>query len=275
MPEIGMNGGAQNKGESNNLPSRIHTHIAMTHPKRGDIFPMEHKMLSTVQVLEKLNQALLQRRPFSLVRIGDGENLVLAQNSVWAMELVLKERWAIKANRGQKGLHLPNLPLRDAVRDAVAKADVVGILPHGDTSIIAPAYLKRPLTDQIFQHFSLKPKAICDARINREMLFTQQFYSVVTPRRIVLVTRQPEPLKQTLTAPPYCLNIVHTLPFGDYSQMDATLEWFKQNGDTFDLALFSCGVNAVVLAQKTAELTGKAALDFGKATNIILKGTPN
>ncbi|MNW17041.1 hypothetical protein D3C71_2160890 [compost metagenome] len=57
--------------------------------------------------------------------------------------------------------------------------------------------------------------------------------------------------------------------------MDTTLEWFRQNRETFDLALFSCGVNAVVLAQKTAELTGKAALDFGKAGNIILKGTPN
>ncbi len=231
--------------------------------------------LTTTQVLDRLKLALEKRRPFSLVRIGDGENLVLAQNSVFPMDFVLKERWAIKANRGQKGLQLPNLPLRDAVRDAVTKADVVGILPHEDTSIIAPAYLKRQLTDQVFQAHGLKPKAICDARINREMLFTQQFWSVVTPWRIVLVTREPEPLKRALAAPPYRLNIVHTLPFGDYSQMDTTLEWFRQNRETFDLALFSCGVNAVVLAQKTAELTGKAALDFGKAGNIILKGTPN
>jgi hypothetical protein len=228
-----------------------------------------------MQVLDRLNLALEKRHPFSLVRIGDGENLVMAQNSVWPMDTVLKERWAIKANRGQKGLHLPNLPLRDAVRDAIAKADMVGILPHEDTSINAPAYLKRQLTDRIFQYYDLKPKAVCDARINREMLFTQQFWTVVTPRRIVLVTRDPEPLKLALTAPPYRLNIVHTLPFGDYSQMDATLGWFKQNRDAFDLALFSCGVNAVVLSQKTAELTGKAAIDFGKAGNIILKGTPN
>ncbi|MNO04285.1 hypothetical protein D3C81_2252680 [compost metagenome] len=82
-------------------------------------------------------------------------------------------------------------------------------------------------------------------------------------------------MKEALTAPPYSLNIVHTLPFGDYSQMDTTLEWLKQNRETFDLVLFSCGVNAVVLAQRTAELTGKAAMDFGKAGNIILKGTPN
>ncbi|RAV00525.1 GT-D fold domain-containing glycosyltransferase [Paenibacillus sp. YN15] len=236
---------------------------------------MESIPLNMMQVLDRLNLALEQRLPFSLVRIGDGENLVLAQDSVWPMEAVLKERWAIKANRGQKGLHLPNLPLRDAVRDAAAKADVVGILPHEDTTILAPAYLKRQLTDQLFQHYGLRPKAVCDARINREMLFSQTFWSVVTPRRIVLATRDPEPLRQALTAPPYLLNIVHTLPFGDYSQMDATLEWLRQNSDTFDLALFSCGVNAVVLAQKTAELTGRAALDFGKAANIILKGTPN
>ena len=86
--------------------------------------------LTTIQVLDRLQLALEKRRPFSLVRIGDGENLVLAQNSVFPMDFVLKERWAIKANRGQKGLQLPNLPLRDAVRDAVTKADVGGILPH-------------------------------------------------------------------------------------------------------------------------------------------------
>jgi hypothetical protein len=34
-------------------------------------------------------------------------------------------------------------------------------------------------------------------------------------------------------------------------------------------------VNAVVLAERTAALAGKVAIDFGKANNIILKGRAN
>jgi hypothetical protein len=231
--------------------------------------------LDTRQVLERLGHALENRFPFSLVRVGDGENLVLAQDTVWPMENVLKERWAIKANKGQKGLNLPNLTLRDAVKEAIRLADVVGILPHGDAVINAPDYLKRPLTDQVFAHYSLQPQATCNACINRELVFAPQFWSLLTNKRILLITREHESLRTALTAHPYRLNVTHALPFGHYDQMEETLEWLRLNRDTFDLALITCGVNAVVLAQKTAELTGKAAIDFGKAANIILKGSPN
>lgn len=236
---------------------------------------MRNPYLDINQVLERIRYALAGKHPFSLVRIGDGENLVMAQDTVWPMEMVLKERWAIKANRGQKGLNLPNLALRDAVRDAIAKADVVGILPYGDSSINAPDYLKRPLTERIFQYYKLQPKATCHACVNRDMVYTQDFWSAITPYRIVVVTREAEALREALIRPPYSLTIPHALSFGHYDQMEETLAWLKDNRDEFDLVLFTCGVNAIVLAQKTAELTGKVALDFGKAASIILKGVPN
>ncbi|MDF2923778.1 MAG: hypothetical protein K0R57_2692 [Paenibacillaceae bacterium] len=236
---------------------------------------MNYPYLDTEQVLLRLGHALEARLPFSLVRMGDGENLVLAQDTVWPVEDVLKERWAIKANKGQKGLTLPNYALRDAVREAIGKADVVGILPHGDSVINAPEYLKRQLTDQIFQYYSLSPKAACHACINRDMVYTQQFWSLITGQRIVLVTREAETLRQKLVAPPYSLTVVHALPFAHYGYMEETLQWLSDHRDAFDLVLFTCGVNAVVLAQKTAELTGKVALDFGKAASIITKGSPN
>lgn len=236
---------------------------------------MGNNNLDLEQVLERLHHALDNHLPFSLVRIGDGENLVLAQDTVWSLDSVLQERWAIKANRGQKGLNLPNLALRDSVKEAITKADIVGILPYGDSVIKAPDYLKRELTDKILDYYSIQPKATCDACINREMVYSQQFWSLLTNRRILLVTRESEELRHALMSPTYQLTISHTLPFGHYDQMEETLYWLEHNRDQFDLALFTCGVNAVVLAQKTAELTGRAALDFGKAANIILKGSPN
>lgn len=74
------------------------------------------------------------------------------------MEKVLQERWAVKANLGQKGLFLPNTELRDAVAEAVSKASITGILPYDDESIKAPSYMKRELTDQVFAHYALSPR---------------------------------------------------------------------------------------------------------------------
>lgn len=236
---------------------------------------MNTQNLDFDQVLDRLAAALNHKLPFSLVRVGDGENLVMAQDSVWPLEKVLEERWAVKANRGQKGLTLPNLMLRDAVAAAATKADVVGILPHGDSIINAPDYLKRPLTDQVFNHFSISPKATCHACINRDMVYSQRFWTLLTGRRIVLVTREAEVLRAALSSPPYNLTIVDALPFGHYDQMEETLKWMRQHKEAFDLVLYTCGVNAVVLAQQTAEQTGRVALDFGKAASIILKGAAN
>ncbi|MBT2284472.1 hypothetical protein J7E78_13080 [Paenibacillus polymyxa] len=226
-------------------------------------------------VLDQLEAALLEERPLSLVRVGDGENIVMSQETVWSTEQVLQERWAIKANLGQKGLTLPNPQLRDEVAASLQRADIVGILPRGDSTINAPDYLKRPLTDMVFAHFGISPPMTCHACVNRELAQNPRFWQMLAGKRVLLVTREIEALRATLISEPYHLSIVTTLPFDSYDQMQDTLEWIQTNQDTFDVALFSCGVNAVVLAERTAALAGKVAIDFGKANNIILKGRAN
>ncbi|PQP82721.1 hypothetical protein C0Q44_15080 [Paenibacillus sp. PCH8] len=226
-------------------------------------------------VLDQLEAALIEQRPLSLVRVGDGENIVMSQETVWTTEQVLQERWAIKANLGQKGLRLPNLQLRDEVAASLQRASIVGILPRGDNTIKAPHYLKRPLTDIVFAHFGIAPALTCHACVNRELAQVPRFWQMLAGKRVLLVTRELEQLRAALVQEPYHLNIVSSLPFDSYDQMDETLQWIQTNQHTYDVALFSCGVNAVILAERTAALTGKVAIDFGKANNIILKGRAN
>ncbi|MET3832644.1 hypothetical protein ABIC86_004117 [Paenibacillus sp. DS2363] len=226
-------------------------------------------------VLDQLESALREHRPLSLVRVGDGENIVMSQETVWPTEQVLQERWAKKANLGQKGLRLPNPKLRDEVAASLQRADIVGILPRGDSTINAPDYLKRPLTDMVFAHFGISPPMTCHACVNRELAQNPRFWQMLAGKRVLLVTREIEALRVMLERDPYNLNIVTALPFDSYDQMDETLHWIQNNQHTFDVALFSCGVNAVILAERTAALAGKVAIDFGKANNIILKGRAN
>lgn len=236
---------------------------------------MDSIYLELEGVLEQLETALLEQRPLSLVRVGDGENIVMSQETVWTTEQVLQERWAKKANLGQKGLRLPNPQLRDEVAASLQRADIVGVLPRGDSTINAPDYLKRPLTDMVFAHFGISPSRTCHACVNRELAQNPRFWQMLAGKRVLLVTRETEALRATLEREPYHLTIVTALPFDSYDHMQETLEWIQTNQDTFDVALFSCGVNAVVLAERTAALAGKVAIDFGKANNIILKGRAN
>ncbi|MBB6024254.1 hypothetical protein HNR77_005362 [Paenibacillus sp. JGP012] len=226
-------------------------------------------------VLDQLEAALKEQRPFSLVRVGDGENIVMSQDVVWTTEEVLQERWAIKANRGQKGVRLPNLQLRDEVAASLQRASMVGVLPPADLTINAPDYLKRPLTDMLFAHFGIYPALTCHACVNREMVQMPRFWRILAGKRVLLVTREIEKLRAALVQEPYHLNIAAALPFDNYDQMMETLQWIQTNQHSFDVALFSCGVNAVILAERTAALAGKVAIDFGKANSIILNGRAN
>ncbi|MEK3827623.1 GT-D fold domain-containing glycosyltransferase [Paenibacillus sp. FSL K6-1558] len=236
---------------------------------------MNSTYLEMQDVLDQLEAALQEKRPFSLVRVGDGENIVMSQESVWPMEQVLQERWAIKANLGQKGLRLPNLKMRDEVAASLKRATIVGVLPRGDSTIKAPDYLKRPLTDMIFAHYGIVPALTCHACVNRELVQVPRFWQMLAGKRVLLVTRELDELQAALVKEPYHLDIVSTLAFDNYDQMDETLQWIQTHQDDFDVALFSCGVNAVILAERTAALAGKVAIDFGKANNMILKGRAN
>lgn len=236
---------------------------------------MDSSYLELEDVIQEIKHALETNKPFSLVRIGDGENLVLAQDSIMNIQEVLNERWAIKANNGQKGVHLPNLTLRDLMVKSIKQADVVGIHPYNDKTIKAPDHLKRDLTDKILVKYNIKPNLTCNACINRQIAQRQDFWSLLKGKRILLIYQFADELKGILQSEPYHLNIPLIVSFSHYNQMTATLSFITENKNNFDIALICCGVNAVVLAQKVAELAGKVGLDFGKGSNILIKGRPN
>jgi hypothetical protein len=235
--------------------------------------------LNGEQVLARIKEALDHHRPFSLIRIGDGENVIMAQKSVWSLKEVLRTPWAKRANNPvrtrsarlghkEKGVTLPNLKLRNQMVRSVRKADIVGILPIKD-KIKAPKRVRRPLTNKIFRYYKLKPRFTCDAFINREFASKQEFWEMLRGKRILLITEHAQKLKEVLQSDPYNMVIAGTIIFTHFKQMSRTLKTVKGMKDQFDVALISCGVNAVVLAPEVARLTGKVAIDFGKGPKVI------
>lgn len=223
------------------------------------------------EIVSRLRTALNNKTPYSLVRIGDGENFVLSQDSVYSMEKTLGQLWVQEANKGRKGVKLPNIVLRDQLVEAIKESDIVGILAQNDNVIRAHPNHKRFLTNKIFDYFQLQPKAVCNAIVNRELIYYKPFWEMLheAGSRVVLVSRWAGGTKQRLIRPPYNLQVPFTLSFERYEMMEDTLNILEQRKDEYDIALISCGVNAVVLTHQVAKRIGKVAVDFGIGSQII------
>ncbi|MEW4267079.1 GT-D fold domain-containing glycosyltransferase [Priestia aryabhattai] len=233
----------------------------------------DEQLLTVDQVLKKLNKAIKKKKPFSLVRVGDGENIVLAQNSIMTIEEVLKEKWAQRANQDRrlKGVTLPNLTLRNQMVNAIKGANIVGIPFYNNDPILTDDRLKRELTDQVFNYFHINPKKSCHTFVNRVFAQKKRFWKLLKNKKILLISQWSEQSAQILREKPYNLNVSMTLNFDHYDQMEHTLETIKVNKENFDIALISCGVNSVVLAHKVAEITGNIGIDFGKSLMYMVR----
>src|SRR5690606_33564080 len=158
----------------------------------------------------------------------------------------------------KKGVYLPNLRLRDQLVQSIKKATIVGILPKNDQVIRAPQYLKRGLTDRIFRYYKLNPRLTCNARVNRLIAQKRLLPNFLRGKRILVITRNPKRVKSILQQ--FNLNVTATIPFSNYAQINSTIKKVNSIQTQFDVALLSCGVNAVILAPKIANSTGKVAL---------------
>lgn len=228
--------------------------------------------LRSSEVLERIKYALRNKEPFSLVRVGDGENIVLAQNTVMTLQQVLMTKWGTLANRSRslKGLTLPNLKMRDLMVDAIRKASVVGVLDYDDDVILADPGFKRSLTDKVFGYFDLQPRYTCNALFCRYVVKDPGFWEMLRDYKVAIVTRDPDELAELLKVKPYRQQIAGKVSFSHYDQLESVMEELKENSDYFDVALIACGVNAVVLAQRVADELGKVGIDIGKGLTRML-----
>lgn len=233
-------------------------------------FP-DQSLLSDLEVLRRISKALQNKKPFSLIRIGDGENVVMSQYNILPPEKFLK---TIFARHGEAvGYTLPNIKLRDQMLEAVRQADIVGVLRVKNDGVMAPKRFKRPLTNKIFAYYHLRPPALCSATVNRRLVSRRLFWEILHKYRVLLISRWAKQFTDVVTRRYSKLkpNIVAALNCHDYSQLSATFRAVTK--EDFDLALISAGVNAVILAPKIAQNYQKVALDFGHVMFYLVKNS--
>lgn len=229
--------------------------------------------LSTVDVIRQIHKAMEEKTSLSVVRVGDGENLCLAQYKVWPIAKVLSTRWAtLSRTTKRKGVRLPNIALRERLIKCISRADIVGLPYQNDTELLAEQQYLRPLTDACFEKYGIMPKKLCHTFVNRHMVEYEEFWEMLRGKRVAVISRWAESFKKYVGRKygSCAIHIVKSIPIDRYEDINKVLGKMKKV--ECDIVLISAGVNAVILAQRLAEKQGRVAIDFGKSLIFMITG---
>lgn len=223
--------------------------------------PHFRHMLTPDELAQRILHALDTRSPFSLVRVGDGELLTLAQGCVLSVEQV-KEQGSFL---GYAGVDVPDFEARDRVRDSIRQASVVGIPKLRIRNF-------QPLALAVFQAHGIDygSLTLTDSLINYYLYQAGHLSRIVGGRRVLIVGMLAGPLADYMRS--NGVNVVAAIsPVEGVKDVPRVMAEIAAAHD-FDIALVAAGVAAVVLSQRIATELGKVAIDFGHLANSMIKG---
>lgn len=214
-------------------------------------------LLGPESVWETIDAALREKRPFSFIRLGDGELLTLAQDVV----LPVAEVRAASPFLPYAGVVVPDFAARDETAEAIRAASLVGVPVSRE-----PHY--QPLLFRVLRAHRI---ACADLELTTSTmnyaLHEQGFLQrLLAGRKLLIVGNVANELAQALRGHGFQATgaISPVRGFGDADRVvreAATRD--------FDLALVSAGVAAIPIVVRLAALTGKVAIDFGHLADKI------
>ncbi|SFA93681.1 hypothetical protein SAMN05216312_102366 [Cohnella sp. OV330] len=209
------------------------------------------RLLGTEELCAELEAALAAGRPYSVVRLGDGELLTLAQDTLKPAAEIARESPFLS----YAGVDAPDRAARDELAAAIRRATVVGV-PLSRR----PNY--QPLLFEALRRNGVPPESLrfTSSMVNYALHESGHLMRLAAGKRIAVVGNSADALARALRAAG--LEVVHTVsPVDGIADYASAVE--RAAAVPFDLALVSAGVAAVPICVWLSERTGKAAFDFG------------
>ncbi|ACT02148.1 GT-D fold domain-containing glycosyltransferase [Paenibacillus sp. JDR-2] len=223
---------------------------------------MEHAipLMPPEQVRDAILYAMEEKRPLSIVRLGDGELLTMAQEIVMPVDQVRREGKFLE----YAGVKVPDLDIRNRLAVAVTGADIVGI-----PRTRMPNY--QLLVSPVFQAYglSLRERQWTDSLINYSLCTAGCLLPILQNKRVLLIGNMAEPLSAVLAN--RGLSVAGVVAPVNGARDAARVVTLARQYD-FDIALVSAGIAAVLITEELARVTGKVAIDFGHLANALIKG---
>jgi len=204
--------------------------------------------------------ALDAQRPLSVVRLGDGELLTLAADTV----LPGQEVQELAPFLPYAGVPCSTPDIRAMLAEAIQAADWVGVP-------ISRAPTFQGLLFPVFRHFGIdwSRLKLTSSTINYSLHQSGLLLPVLQGRRVLLIGSQAAELGALL----HNRGIHVTGIIGSVAGvMDIPRVMQLTAEHAFDIALVAAGIPAVILCRRIAGELGKVALDFGHLADKLVKG---
>ncbi len=220
------------------------------------------EIMDEKQVYRRIEEAFNKKSSLSIVRLGDGEALTLAQDKAMPVAEVAKRSFLRYA-----GVNVPDLKGRDRLAFSVRKAGIVGIPVN-----LMPDFL--PLLLEAFKALHINPCSmdLTNACINYFLYRSGRLKRFLLDYRpgVLVVGNKGKGLSRVLRKEgiPVSGTISPVFGLGD---IDRVLRHSREY--QYDVALVGAGVAAVAICERIASLQNKIAIDIGHvADSIATKG---
>ncbi|MBO9599169.1 MAG: succinyl-CoA synthetase, partial [Cohnella sp.] len=214
-------------------------------------------LLGVESVYAELDAAVRERRPYSFIRLGDGELMTLAQEVVIPVSAVR----ASSPFLPYAGIVVPNLHARDQIAQSIRSASLVGV-PISRKPQFQPLLFKALHAHGI----PCNGLKLTTSTMNYALHEHGYLVRLLAGRRLLLVGNVAGELGQALRL--QGMNIAGIVsPVRGYSDVDRVVA--EAIPYDFDIALVSAGIPAVPIVVRIVQSTGKVAIDFGHSADLI------
>ncbi len=220
-------------------------------------YHFENQLLDNMKVIKLLDQAIKQKKGFSLARFGIGEISYLS----WpANGLLVQEFKRYESYTGVS--HAPEIIRRELFR-ALRDTDIAGL--------IAPWRLDpwAKQTRTVLEQLKFMPTKSCCAWIMQSLLDEGTLWPWLSNKKVFLVGRRSK--EAEIVFREQGIQITGSIGLNGYEELIRVQNELQSNQE-WEIALISAGIPATILAPRIAKLTQKVAIDFGHAIDIILDG---
>lgn len=211
------------------------------------------------EIRDLLWTAIVEKRPLSLVRLGDGELLSLAYDTVMSPAEVDE----LGAFLPYAGVPVPDASVQRSLINAIKEADYIGVPVSRK-----PAF--QMLMFRICKHYQLpiREMKLTTSTINFSLYHTGYLIPLLYGRRILLIGNKAVSTAQVLREKG--INVTGTIyPVSNFSDIEKVLASCCEY--EYDIALVAAGVPAVVICQQIASTYRKVAIDIGHVADEMLK----
>lgn len=211
------------------------------------------------KVAEEIKKAMDETRAFSLVRLGDGELLTLAYNTIKSPI----EAHELGAFLPYAGVPLPDASVQAALIQSVKKADYVGV-PKSRR----PEFQMLLFSVSRYYGWNLTDTKLTNSLINYEIHHSGMLLPLLAGRRVLLIGNKA--LETAGVLRKQWVNVTGCIsPVLGFEDIERVLAECRKH--QFDVVLVAAGVAAVVLCQRIASEYEAVALDIGHLADEMIK----